>query len=463
MQAAAVNPQIDFTALKNISPQTDSSQADLYAASKKSFDEMIQASQKQNVQEKPALESKKDFSEEKVQETARAEVSEKKTEAAPDSAEPKEVVVSDGKSVKNAENEKSAEKTDVRSLLDRLALQKEVESLPADGEKSEELIKNRITELSPSELKELLANTKRLASTEEEKEAVSLEDIRNLTQNDDAALFASITAGENMLKAQENSDFTDLSQISENIFETVEISASSELSEKDVLPARTFAFDKDGKIIVKDYRSEKTEKTAEGGPVEKTALKVSDVKFDGNNAELTMEVPENIIQNVTSSSDQAAGAQGSNFQAMLTNQIQQNAGEFVKAGSIVLRDNDVGSIKLILKPENLGNVKVDLQISDKNITGRIVVASQEAFNAFKESADSLRQAFIESGFENASFDLAFAGQDASRNQTGGRDENPAATYNMAKAYGDYTDFGDEFVQMEESASFAPRSSVNIVA
>ncbi|MBQ1948803.1 MAG: hypothetical protein II367_01440, partial [Treponema sp.] len=163
MQAAAVNPQIDFTALKNISPQTDSSQADLYAASKKSFDEMIQASQKQNVQEKPALESKKDFSEEKVQETARAEVSEKKTEAAPDSAEPKEVVVSDGKSVKNAENEKSAEKTDVRSLLDRLALQKEVESLPADGEKSEELIKNRITELSPSELKELLANTKRLA------------------------------------------------------------------------------------------------------------------------------------------------------------------------------------------------------------------------------------------------------------------------------------------------------------
>ena len=41
-----------------------------------------------------------------------------------------------------------------------------------------------------------------------------------------------------MLKAQENSDFTDLSQISENIFETVEISASSELSEKDVNDCR---------------------------------------------------------------------------------------------------------------------------------------------------------------------------------------------------------------------------------
>ena len=70
---------------------------------------------------------------------------------------------------------------------------------------------------------------------------------------------------------------------------------------------------------------------------------------------------------------------------------------------------------------------------------------------------------MESGFENASFDLAFAGQDASQNSSDGKQENPAATYNMARAYGDFTDSGDDFVQLEETAIFAPRSSVNIVA
>ncbi|MCR5495437.1 MAG: flagellar hook-length control protein FliK [Treponema sp.] len=462
MQAATVNPQIDFASLKTFSPQSNSlSEKESFSTTSVSFEDMIQASKSQKLEEKSEPASKtevkrQDDSSQKLEENSVKD--EKVSQKNADSAEEKlaEKIEESPKLKKEQVSEKIEFRGENKAEIN---LSKKEES----GNQKKEVLENRVTKLSDEKLKEVLANTKKLASSEDEKESISIEDIKNLTENDDAALFASITASENMLKNQETSDSTDLSQISENIFDLNNLEESEGLEG----PVKTFAFDKDGKIIVKDFRRESVETSKQESEnlslKDKNGLKVTDVKFDGNKAELTMEVPENVLQNITSSSTQTAASTGSNFQSMLTNQIQQNAGEFVKAGSIVLRDNDVGSIKLILKPENLGNVKVDLQISDKNITGRIVVASQEAFNAFKESADSLRQAFIESGFENASFDLAFAGQDAFANQQGSRDENPATKYNMAKAYGDFTDSGEDKLQFEEAATFAPRSSVNIVA
>ena len=294
---------------------------------------------------------------------------------------------------------------------------------------------------------------------------VTIDDIRTLLEDDNSALFAAITASETILKEQNSNDFSDLTQISQEIFDS-EINLENDVT--DVNP-KTFAFDKDGKIIVKDYRTEKTEteesveKVNGKNPSDSTELKVTDVKFENNNAQMTMEVASNAQQNIVSSNSQTASAAGSDFQAMLANQIKQNAGEFVKAGSIVLKDNNAGSIKLILKPESLGNVKVDLQISDKNITGRIVVASQEAFNAFKESADSLKQAFINSGFENANFDLCFAGQNAFGNQSGSKQENPAASFQMARTYGDLAGDSVDGSYEEMEAQFTEKNSVNIVA
>ena len=166
--------------------------------------------------------------------------------------------------------------------------------------------------------------------------------------------------------------------------------------------------------------------------------------------------------NILSSNSQTAGANGSQFQAMLTNQIHQSAPELVKAGNIILKDNDVGQIKLVLNPESLGNVKIDLHISEKNITGRIIVASAEAYNAFKESADSLRQAFINSGFETAGFDLQFAGQNTSGQQEQHR--NSDAQLRMARTYGDYTAGQyDGDIESGENYAFSARNSVNIVA
>lgn len=228
---------------------------------------------------------------------------------------------------------------------------------------------------------------------------------------------------------------------------------------------KRFSLDKDGKIKVTDYRSEeKTDFALEKADEKKSQLKITDVKYDRNTAEMTLDLAkaDSVQMNILSSNSQTASANGSQFQAMLTNQIQQSAPELVKAGNIILKDNDVGQIKLVLNPESLGNVKIDLHISEKNITGRIIVASAEAYNAFKESADSLRQAFINSGFETAGFDLQFAGQNASGQQE--QHQNSDAHFKMVRTYGDYTAGQyDGDLETEENYAFSARNSVNIVA
>ena len=208
--------------------------------------------------------------------------------------------------------------------------------------------------------------------------------------------------------------------------------------EKQSLSEKTTEVKKGSSISVRDERTvvADSEKAAPK-QIENTEIKpVSD-----NAVEMTLAVSSDINANITSSNSQTAGATGSNYQAMLANQIQNNAPEFVKAGSIVLRDNNQGTINLILHPESLGNVKVSLQLTDKVIAGQIVVHSQEAYNAFRDSMDSLKQAFAQNGFDTANFNLAMGGD--MMNGNGGNHEGRAdAPFVANRAYGDYAESAD---------------------
>ena len=451
MQAAMAAP-VDFALLKSLSPQPAStSQSEPLSENRKSFDQMVTEAAYKN--EKTEEKAEEPVQSNEVKGTFEAEKQPvKENSALAEKQNPEQT------SEKIREKPLHSEK----DLIEQLKISQLSEKTDDSG--ILESVQESAVNFSSLELKDILSKLEKNAP-EEEKNALSCDDLKLLLEDDQETLAAAVVASESILKNQNSQSLMSLAQVSENIFEPEdEISALSEASEKN---PRTFAFDKDGKIIVKDYRSEPASEKNQIHPEEKLSekhsLKVSDVKINGNNAELTMEVASNVQQNVTSSNSQVAGANGSNFQAMLANQIQQNAGEIVKAGSIILKDNDVGSVKLILKPESLGNVKVDLHISDKNITGRIVVATQEAFNAFKESADSLKQAFLESGFENAGFELAFAGQNASGNGAGDSQENPAARFRMSHSYGDLAESGSAQGFEEEVSGMVPVSSVNIVA
>lgn len=218
--------------------------------------------------------------------------------------------------------------------------------------------------------------------------------------------------------------------------------------------ARTFKLDNEGKISVTDYRTKfDTEISAAQNMQNVNAENIStatasSVKISGvsehkdisgqnlNTVQMNMNLAQAAEQNILSSNSQTASATGSDFHAMLTNQIRENASEFVKAGSIVLRDGNMGEINLTLNPEKLGNVKISLQLSDKLITGQITAFTREAYNAFRESADNLRQAFVQSGFEMNGFDISWSGQDA---QSGFAESqnNEARHFAASKTYSDY--------------------------
>lgn len=227
---------------------------------------------------------------------------------------------------------------------------------------------------------------------------------------------------------------------------------------------KEFALDKNGKIIVQDFRTDEDKAGVKNIPDKLlTAVK----KDRDGNAQMTMTLPDRVQQNILSASDQSASASGSNFQAMLTNQIQQNAEDFVKAGSIVLKDNNVGTIKLVLHPESLGDVKINLQLSDKVISGQITVASQEAYNAFRESADNLRQAFIQNGFDATGFTVAYSGANASGGSftnSGGSSNEDNSRYSIAAVSGSYDNAQLADAVPSVGGSYVTAShSLNIVA
>ncbi|MBO4705269.1 MAG: flagellar hook-length control protein FliK [Spirochaetaceae bacterium] len=105
----------------------------------------------------------------------------------------------------------------------------------------------------------------------------------------------------------------------------------------------------------------------------------------------------------------AEGLSKADFASMLSKELETSAGELVKTGSIVLQNNGKGSINLILHPEQLGNVKIKLELSDNQVSGKIVVASREAYDAFKENISAIKEAFSASGFETGGFELAWGG------------------------------------------------------
>ena len=117
----------------------------------------------------------------------------------------------------------------------------------------------------------------------------------------------------------------------------------------------------------------------------------------------------------------AKAAQGAGFSDILAKHISDaGAQDIVKAAHIVLRDGDSGMIRLRLEPESLGNVKIELKMTEKNITGRIVVETEEARNAFEKSLSGLREAFAEGGFETASLEVSVGGGQA---EEGGEPRN----------------------------------------
>jgi hypothetical protein len=107
------------------------------------------------------------------------------------------------------------------------------------------------------------------------------------------------------------------------------------------------------------------------------------------------------------------------FQDMLARELHENLnGDIVRHASVMLRDSGEGTIRLSLRPESLGSVKIRLEIAENKIAGRIIVESDEAFRAFEQELHSLEQSFRESGFDGANLEMAFSSDSGREGRNG---------------------------------------------
>ena len=98
------------------------------------------------------------------------------------------------------------------------------------------------------------------------------------------------------------------------------------------------------------------------------------------------------------------------FQTLMADRMREAwNGDIVQSAHIVLRDGDAGIIRLRLRPESLGNVKIELNLSENNISGRIVVESDEAKTAFEKNMNQLADAFKQGGFDSARLEVSVGG------------------------------------------------------
>ncbi|MCL2557111.1 MAG: flagellar hook-length control protein FliK [Treponema sp.] len=86
--------------------------------------------------------------------------------------------------------------------------------------------------------------------------------------------------------------------------------------------------------------------------------------------------------------------------------------EIARQATIILRDGGEGIIRLALRPESLGHVKISLEMAENKITGRIVVQSEEALRAFERELDSLKEELRAAGFAGADLQMSLAEKDA---------------------------------------------------
>ena len=460
MQQLTVQNHLDFSKIQQLSPQQNSfNKSDSYSSSSKTFADFVNEA-KVNSEKASYSENQLNPDEKTAKKDENLKDGEQAAETAKKTSDENSALADEKESV-SEESVKIAGK-DAENKLEKQVLKEELKS---GTENSVKIEKN--AEVSPEIPVEISKKTPEKDGSKiqsKEKEQKTAEKSKNRIENSDLNLVEAVLASGNSGVNQPGNK--EIGADNPRLSDFAEAEETGSLEGLDSKSEKKFFLDKDKKIAVHDLRSENSAQKPDekSGKSMKSSTEISEIyRNEKNNPQVTMDFAANAQQNIGSLNNQVASSTGSNFQAMLANQIQENAGEIVKAGNIVLKDNDVGSIKLILHPESLGNVKIDLQVNEKNISGKIIVATQEAFNAFKETAENLKQAFVQSGFESAGLELSLANQNFAGNHSGENQNNPAAEFAMRKVYGEINGFAEENFPEIENIENSAMNSINIVA
>jgi hypothetical protein len=107
----------------------------------------------------------------------------------------------------------------------------------------------------------------------------------------------------------------------------------------------------------------------------------------------------------------AAAASPASPQSGLERLREMAGSELIRASHLVLRDGG-GEIRLVLKPESLGSVRIRMNLVDNKIEGRIIVDTSAVKQVIDQSIDALGRALTAGGFQTASLEVSVGGQNA---------------------------------------------------
>jgi len=164
-------------------------------------------------------------------------------------------------------------------------------------------------------------------------------------------------------------------------------------------------------VEVHDLR---TQTGAEAGMVAERGLKGTEEMRNNPEKEITVDLRPAGGRSEKPAEVGQKAPDGENFEQILARELRGDlSADIVKQAAIVLRDGGEGTIKLALKPETLGKVKIHLEMAENRVSGLIFVDNEEALRAFEQEIHTLEQFFRDSGFEaslNAALDQRDGGQ-----------------------------------------------------
>ncbi|MCL2791613.1 MAG: flagellar hook-length control protein FliK [Spirochaetaceae bacterium] len=106
--------------------------------------------------------------------------------------------------------------------------------------------------------------------------------------------------------------------------------------------------------------------------------------------------------------------------------------DIVKNASIILKAEKEGEIRLLMKPESLGYVRIKLMLSDSNIVGRIIVDNYSVKEIFESNLENLIKNFKINGYSSATIDVAVGGEQNNRKKQSVENERVLALKEIEK-------------------------------
>ncbi len=180
-------------------------------------------------------------------------------------------------------------------------------------------------------------------------------------------------------------------------------------------------------IEVRDLRSSRGERGARGGDGDAAADRHAGEK--GGEAQFRPATGESGSASPASRADESGAFENLRSEALsqnarpgmsasraiaqtaegLSRALRENVNaEIVRSARLIVRGNDSGEIRLHLKPEQLGSVRIALQMHEGHIAGRIVVENQSVREVFEQNLAALQRAFEESGLEAGGLEVTLA-------------------------------------------------------